>query len=238
MPSFKYEDGVTISQDVLDFLEEVSQKSQGYDIYLGGGYIRDLYARTYGSTYAEDLEPKDVDVFVIPKEMGEHIPRKLHLPAKGYTNFIKEAWEIPDMEERGVKSVTGTWYKTLSTSNVQFIEYKEPMTMLELAADMDMTINQCMYSVERENFVFTQGFLDDHENEIIRCDHVYDTVRMYKRFVRMEDKFWWYDTVGKPDLDWEDLSRLAASVDHAGSFCESDEFDFEISNQTGKESWD
>ncbi|AUR86230.1 hypothetical protein NVP1084O_023 [Vibrio phage 1.084.O._10N.261.49.F5] len=233
MPYFK--ESVTISPSVLEFLQEVQAKSKGYNIYLGGGYIRDLHVLVHGSVYGEDLEPKDVDIFVIPQE---NVSEKfLHLPAKGYVNFIKEAWEIPDMQKRGVSKVTGTWYKHLETSNVQFIEYEVFLDIENLASDMDMYINQCMYSIKDDEFFFTEGFLTSHKDEVISCAHTYDTVRMYKRYVRMEDKFWWYEVEGKPELGYEETIRLADSVNHEGSFCDSDEFDPEISSQSGKETW-
>ena len=235
----KYENKnyLEIHPSVIGFLEEVQERSEGYDVYLGGGFIRDLYVKKFGESYGNDLIPKDVDIFIIPTDEDSN-ERHLHMPAKGYINFSKEAWRIPDMEERGVKKVTGTWYKHLDTADVQFIEYKKHMSVEELTAGMDMTINQCMYSITNEMFVFTDNFIKDHGMELIRCTHDYDVVRMYKRFVRMEDKFWWYTEVNKPELDYEDTQRLAHSVDHEGSFCDADEFDSEIVNVSGRESWE
>ena len=216
-------DKVEIAEDVLKFLKEVNDSSTGYDIYLGGGYLRDKYV---GKT------PKDVDVFVIPN--GEE--KDLHIPPRGYNNYIKDASSISDMQERGVKKVRGDWYSKMSTPDVQFIIYQDPMTIKELAEDMDINLCQVMYSAQSGEVLATEAFITGHFCKIIECLHDYDTVRTYKRYVRMEDKFYDYHSVGKPELGHFELERLAETVEHSGSFCEEDLQDG-IIEQEGVELW-
>lgn len=227
MGKFKYLE-VEFKEDVRTFVKTVAEKSIGYDIYLGGGFLRDLYT---GNT------PKDVDIFVIPQDDFEG-QRDLYIPPRGYNNYIKHAWEISDMEERGVAKVRGDWYSKLSTPDVQFIIYEKPMTQDELAEDFDMNICQITMHGLSGSIYATSAFLKGHEDMVIECLHDYDTVRTYKRYVRMEEKFYNYDVEGKPELDHYQIVELANSVDHEGSFCgEADQFDTEIEYQEGAEKW-
>lgn len=216
-------DKTPIATDVALFIEEVYKNTTGYDIYLGGGYLRDKYTNNL---------PKDVDVFVIPN--GRE--KDLYIPPRGYNNYIKSARDISDMQKRGVHKVRGDWYSKMTTSDVQFIIYEKPMTMEELAEDMDINICQVMYSAATLRVLATQAFVDGHEDEIIECLHDYDRVRTFKRYVRMEDKFPFYDVVGKPSLDCDELYDLAQHVDHDGSFCE-DTLEPEIQLQEGSKKW-
>ena len=216
-------DKIIIEEDVALFIEDVYKNTTGYNIYLGGGYHRDKYT---GNT------PKDVDVFVIPN--GQE--KDLYIPPRGYNNYIKNARDISDMQKRGVHKVRGDWYSKMSTSDVQFIIYEKPMTMEELAEDMDINICQVMYSAATLKVSATKAFVDGHKNEVIECLHDYDRVRTFKRYVRMEDKFFTYSTKGKPDLDCYELSELAQHMNHDGSFCE-ETLESEVQLQEGSEKW-
>lgn len=216
-----------IPQDIVDFVNEISERSVGYKVYIGGGYLRDLYYNKHKSSHEWDiLTPKDLDLFVVPDTtVDKDVRPSLWIPARGYTNFVKEAWEIPDMQERGVAKVTGMWFSKLSTMDVQFIEYKNSMSSHQLAEDMDMNINQIMYRPMSEDCIVTDAFVEGHENGIIKAMHQYDRVRMYKRYVRMQDKFWSYTEEGKPELDYDETRELALLVAHSGSFCDSEDLD-------------
>lgn len=216
-----------IPQDVVDFVNEISERSIGYQVFIGGGYLRDLYFNSIKTKYEDyKLEPKDLDLFVVPDTtISEDVRPSLWIPAKGYTNFVKESWEIPDMQERGVAKVTGMWFKSLTTADVQLIEYKNSMTSSQLAQDMDMNINQIMYRPFKGDCICTNAFIEGHENEVIEAMHDYDRVRMYKRYVRMQDKFFYYNVEGKPELERDEVVKLATIVDHEGSFCDSDDLE-------------
>ena len=190
----------------------VLSDTTGYDIYLGGGYVRDLYFNALNN--CDDMEPKDVDLFFVPNG-GE---RKLPTIAKSYVNYDKSSSEIPDMEERGVDSVRGLFVRWLDTKDVQFIAYNNAMTQEELAADMDCNINQVMICIDSNERFATNDFIEGHSCEYIEMLHHFNFIRMGKRLARMSDKFPGYEVVG----DW-DLSEFAKRVnDHVGSFCDEE----------------
>ena len=204
--------GLELPQQLLTFLGEVVEKTKGYDVYLGGGFVRDIY---YNNLNWESfpMTPKDVDLFFIPTgDVAKELPT---LP-KTYVNYDKFATEIPDMEERGVERVRGLFVPSLDTHDVQFIVYKEPMTQDKLANDMDVNICQVNYSVKDKIFYATDAFLEGHEDGYIEMLHTFDFVRMGKRLARMANKFPTYYLEG----DWN-LTEFAESVsEHCGSFCE------------------
>jgi hypothetical protein len=217
-----------LEEDVWWFVRTVAENSEGYDIYLGGGMLRDLYT---GNT------PKDVDIFAIPKFEYEG-QRELYVPPRGYNNYIKHARDISDMQDRGVEKVRGDWYSKMSTPDVQFIIYEKHLTQEELAEDFDMNICQIVMNGLTGSTYATNAFLQGHEGMVIECLHDYDRIRTYKRYVRMEAKFYNYGVEGKPELEHHEVVELASHVDHEGSFCgEADEFDTEIEYQEGGCKW-
>lgn len=200
-----------LPEDVLDFLKEVDDLTKGYDIYLGGGAIRDLYYNELNRPHY--LIPKDIDLFFVPN--GLHVQELPTIP-RSYVNYDKSADEIPDMEERGVARVRGLFVPKLNISDVQFIVYKDFMSQRELAKDMDVNICQVMMSVKTGEMFATEDFYKGHEDEYIEMLHTFDFVRMAKRVARMKSKFPDYDVEG----DWN-LIDLVDSMDvHAGSFCD------------------
>lgn len=200
-----------LPEDVLDFLKEVDGLTKGYDIYLGGGAIRDLYYNELNRPHY--LIPKDIDLFFVPN--GLHVQELPTIP-RSYVNYDKSADEITGMEERGVARVRGLFVPKLNISDVQFIVYKDFMSQKELAKDMDININQVMMSVKTGEMFATEDFYKGHEDEYIEMLHTFDFVRMAKRVARMKAKFPDYDVEG----DWN-LIDLVDSMDvHAGSFCD------------------
>ena len=107
-----------LPEDVLDFLKEVDGLTKGYDIYLGGGAIRDLYYNELNRPHY--LIPKDIDLFFVPN--GLHVQELPTIP-RSYVNYDKSADEITGMEERGVARVRGLFVPKLNISDVQFIVY-------------------------------------------------------------------------------------------------------------------
>lgn len=220
-------ESIVLEDDVQQFLETVSEITEGYDVYLGGGYLRDLYYNElqWGihkdiydmsgwDLFVEPLTPKDIDLFFVPKEGATE--KTIPVLPKTYINYDKAASEIPDMQERGVARVRGMFVPALTTSDVQFIVYDKIMTHEELTGDMDVGICQVMYSLQDKTFYATEAFYDGHDNEEIEMLHTFDFVRMGKRLARMQDKFPDYSIVG----DW-DLSEFVNNVrENTGSFCE------------------
>lgn len=193
-----------IPQDVLNFLEDVVTKTKGYDVYLGGGYLRDLYYnhlngfgdyRKYCIGEGIDnqpMVPKDLDIFFIPK-VNEDVQELPVLP-KTYINYDIAAIDIPNVREN-VKHVRGLFMKTLSTCDIQFIVYDKGMSMKSLAEDMDLSINQVMYHPESKLSYMTDAFTNSHEYKTIHLLHEFETSRMIARLKRMEKKFPDYELV-------------------------------------------
>ena len=204
---------VEIPKDVKQFFKELLSRTKGYDIYLGGGYLRDSYYNAV--TYSMEKHPKDLDIFFVPNNKETKcIPT---LP-KTYVNYDKSAEEIPDMEKRGVERVRGLFVPRLDTSDVQFIVYGSFMTQEELAADMDCNINQVMYSLQDNTIYGTVAFHEGHDGEFIEMLHVFDKDRMGKRILRMKNKYPSYNVKGDWDLSY--LEMTYEGSEHEGSFCE------------------
>ncbi|CAH9014205.1 conserved hypothetical protein [Vibrio phage 249E41-1] len=229
-----------IPQDVLNFLDDVASRTKGYDVYLGGGYLRDLYYnqlngfgdwRNYclgkGITN-QPMAPKDLDIFFIPK-VNESVQELPVLP-KTYINYDVAAVDIPNVREN-VKHVRGLFMKTLSTRDIQFIVYDKGMTMRKLAEDMDISINQVMYSPDTQFSYMTDAFTNSHEYKTIHMLHEFETSRMIARLKRMEKKFPDYalvHTIPQEEIDFYEskaeiekrMKRRGAST---GSFVSDEE---------------
>ena len=178
-----------IPQDILNFLDDVVAKAKGYDVYLGGGYLRDLYynkLNDLGCWQHDCRVPKDLDIFFIPKVNVD--VQELPVLPKTYINYDIAATDIPDVREN-VKHVRGLFMKTLSTRDIQFIVYDKSMSMKSLAEDMDISINQVMYHPETQFGYMTDAFTNSHEDKTIELLHKFETSRMIARIKRMEKKF-------------------------------------------------
>ena len=226
-----------IPQDVLNFLDDVVTKTKGYHVYLGGGYLRDLYynkINDFGDFRYFQLGrgvddqpkvPKDLDLFFIPKNEGYPVERELPVLPKTYINYDIDAQDISNVREN-VKHVRGLFMKTLSTRDIQFIVYDKSMSMKSLAEDMDTSINQAMYHPETQLSYMTDAFTNSHEDKTIEMLHEFETSRMISRLKRMEKKFPNYTLVHgipKKDMDFyeskeEVEKRIKRSGTSTGSF--------------------
>lgn len=202
-----------IPLDILQFLENVEDRTKGYDVYLGGGFLRDLYWnkltgfgdwRNYYTGEGIDhqpMVPKDLDIFFIPK-----VNSKIHeLPVipKTYINYDIPAEDIPNVREN-VKHVRGLFMKTLSVRDIQFIVYDKAMSMQGLAEDMDCSINQCMYQPSTGFSYVTNAFTNSHEDKVIEMMHEFEGERMFNRLNRMQAKFPDYKLKHNiPEEDWK-----------------------------------
>jgi len=200
--------------DVKEFIEEVARKTKGYDVYLGGGYFRDLYynysnyEKGWSGFLTAYLEPKDIDLFFIPNDEEQ---KELPVLPKTYINYDIPAEDIPNVREN-VKHVRGLFVKYLSTRDVQFIVYDKPMTMKQLAEDMDVGLNQCMYHIKSSLSYMTDAFTIAHQDKIIEMMHDFEPERMYNRLVRMKNKFPDYELKHNiSDKDWEWFTVLNES---------------------------
>lgn len=174
-----------LPEDIKSFLDLVVNRTKGYDVYLGGGYLRDIWWNLNNPDNDTPKTPKDLDLFFIP---NREIVKELPVIPKTYINYDIPAVDIPNVREN-VKHVRGIFAKHLSTSDVQFIVYDKYLTIEELAADMDTSINQIMYSPEITLSYGTNNFFRDHENKIIEMLHDFEPERMVARIKRMHKKF-------------------------------------------------
>tara|TARA_Y100000588_G_scaffold31471_1_gene30798 strand:- start:16024 stop:16734 length:711 start_codon:yes stop_codon:yes gene_type:complete len=228
-----------IPQDVLNFLDDVVNKTKGYDVYLGGGYLRDLYYNNindlnpewyYPNSHVQPNTPKDLDIFFIPKDSGYPNERELPVISKTYINYDIPAIDIPDVREN-VKHVRGLFMKTLSTRDIQFIVYDKSMSMKTLAEDMDTSINQAMYHPETQLGYMTDAFTNSHEDKTIELLHEFETSRMISRLKRMEKKFPNYtlvhnipkEEISLYDLKEECEKRMKRRGSSTGSFIADEE---------------
>ncbi|MCP4991932.1 MAG: hypothetical protein GY928_39545, partial [Colwellia sp.] len=183
---------------------------KGYDVYLGGGCLRDTYV---------GIGFKDIDIFLIPN--GEEKQLVPYTP-KGYAiSYTKSCEDSEDMKARGVGALVGMYYRKrpdntedtkkfqVSVSDlmlkpedvpqwraeVQYIIYDHYMHQYELAEDMDIGINQIMWKHGEGYCIASRYFTLDHGAEVIQFYHTYNPKRMYSRLKRMRDKFedYYYD---------------------------------------------
>lgn len=199
---------ILITPDVESILLEVQENTKGYDVYLGGGYLRDQFC---------ELSYKDIDIFLVPN--GEEKQLVPYTP-KGYgINYTKSCEDSNDMKRRGVGALIGFYKRTALydlvaiNHEVQYIIYDKPMTQEDLCEDMDMTINQVMWKPINliggvSTCMCTEEFLEDHEYGELRFTHHYDEIRMYYRLERMKEKFPSYDVYEEVELSHEQQVEL------------------------------
>lgn len=75
-----------ISQDVLNFLDSVIVKTKGYDVYLGGGYLRDLFYNHLNSfgDYRNYYLGEDMDISI--NQVMYHPRSRLSYMTDAFTN--------------------------------------------------------------------------------------------------------------------------------------------------------
>lgn len=169
-----------INKDVIDFLCQIQEKLKNCDVYIGGGYLRDLY---YSARNNVNKTPKDLDIFVIPKNNLRPI-----IPAikNTYVNYEINSVDIPNCRDN-ISFVVGVFAPKLSTKDVQIITYDKFMSCRDLALDMDCNVNQIMLG--SKGLFMTSNFIYGHCNKVIKVMHEFDRDRMLSRVVRMHEKF-------------------------------------------------
>lgn len=209
---------------VRDLLLEVSFNMKGYDVYLGGGYLRDLYC---------NLDYKDLDIFLVPN--GEKKGIRPYKP-KGYFELYTKECDNDDMSERGVAGLIGFRFKSTYKDSDGFdtidesVDYKQANTELQyiiyednvinsiedLCEDMDMTINQVMWvpDVASNTCYCTENFIYGHKCGYIDFSHEYDEVRMYCRQKRMQEKFPHYICLDNIYLSSSQIEELHDKGEH------------------------
>ena len=184
---------IVIPDDVLEILQEIVSNTKGYRVYLGGGFLRDLYVD-------RGLQPKDIDVFFVP--LPDHPEYFIHdTPALADFKYRMDTTDSISMYKRGVVRLIGFNTPSLSTKEMQYIIYGKFLTGMELAQDMDAGINQVMYDVLTKEFIFTSNFGLDHSLKVIQLLHKFEKHRMIERYDRMQAKFPDYVCIGKPTFE-------------------------------------
>lgn len=181
---------IVIPNDVLEILQEIVSNTKGYRVYLGGGFLRDLYVD-------RGLQPKDIDVFFVPlPDQPEYF---IHdTPTLADFKYRMDTTDSISMYKRGVVRLIGFNTPSLSTKEMQYIIYGKFLTGMELAQDMDAGINQVMYDVLTKEFIFSDKFLLDHKIKVIKIYHHFERHRTIDRYERMQAKFPDYLCIGKP----------------------------------------
>lgn len=207
-----------LNQRTLQFLEDLLSNTTGYDIYLGGGYLRDSYwnniqgySLDYGFKFGVDnnlqpKQPKDLDIFLIPN--NEPV-KQLPLMQNCYVNYNILAADIENCRDN-VERVIGLFARMLTpTKDIQLIVYDKYLTIEELAVDMDCNINQIMYSVKNDNLFMSTDFIKSHEEKTIKMMHDFEQERMFNRLRRMQKKYPDYTLVHNiPQEDFDYLVFL------------------------------
>lgn len=225
---------IEVPHKVQKYLRDLQQSVQGmYRVMLAGGALRDYYT---GRT------PKDLDIIFIPltnclNKMYDQKGREtvFQPPAlrKTYVNYCRSTIDIPDIRERGVDVVIGIYNSSLPVTDIQYIVYDRYMSDMEVAKDMDCTINQVVLPAGGKLSVAPEEFVYAHDNKIIECVHKFDVLRIHDRYNRMKAKFPDYTEVGKPELSEDDKHRLwlrsqkapkASGVSSISFFDEDEEF--------------
>lgn len=199
---------IEIPQDIKDFVKEIQEKSEGYHVYIAGGFCRDKYT---------GLTPKDLDIVMIPLSRENSY---IHIPARCYINYNKTTEDVgdsSDMKKRGVKQLIGMFNHSLSTKEVQLIVYDKYLPAHQVAEDMDMNIVQVIWDAKMDRVEATEAFVKGHEDKVIECLHEYDSVRMWHRFLRMESKFPSYKSINKPPEPAKAIRQSGSSARHSGS---------------------
>ncbi len=232
-----------IPKDIQEFLEEVISRTKGYDVYLGGGYLRDIWWNiknvkglhfAHGKWWSDSglhstvpKQPKDLDLFFIPQ--NGVVEKELPTIPKTYVNYDVMAEDIPNVREN-VYRVRGLFNSHISTRDIQFIIYDKPMDIVNMADDMDIDINQVMYEPLTDVTHGSLAFYYAHENKSFQILHTFEEERMYGRLKRMEKKFPDYEMKhGFDELTWLTLETENTKIrkrpsGSTGSFI-CDEFD-------------
>lgn len=181
-----------IPEDVVELLQEVQHNMPEFNVYLGGGFLRDIYC---------GLTPKDIDIFLVPLD-GVPWDGREYIPVNSMVTYRKSTDDIeiaPDMRARGVQKLVGLWCKKLETKDVQYIIYDKYLTQIQLSDDFDFNVCQITYDPISNWVDVSNAFLLGHEEKELECLHTYCEERTLARYERMESKFPEYKVIGKPE---------------------------------------
>lgn len=204
-----------IPTEVKGLLEEMETKSKGYEIYLGGGFLRDLYVSV---TQENWFCPKDIDLFFVSNGESE---QSLPVLPRTYIHYSLDENELPeDTVERGISSVTGLFVPKLTiTKDVQIIVYntEHKLSINELAEDMDCNCNQIMYNHEADLIYASEEFFKSHTDKEIKLLKEFDGERMKERLLRMQKRLPDYEVKTSLIIEEEDIIQFERKPVRGGS---------------------
>jgi hypothetical protein len=212
---------ITIPSNVIDLVTEIANMNEHYEVYLGGGYLRDLYC---------GVTPKDIDIFFSPKKYQPELAVEFDflniIPLEKYPDTCKKLYRKSvnnsnfnqDMANRGIRSLVGLMaLNDVLPNQIQIITYNQIMTHNEVTLDLDMNICQISWHPLTNTFDYSDSFLNGHSDRIIKCLHDYDPIRMWHRYSRMEEKYPNYTVEGKNDIDDIDKVQLSSGKNYKDS---------------------
>lgn len=184
---------IKLPKDVVEYLRVLrSIFGKSFDVYLGGGFLRDLYTGRH--------VPKDLDIFLVPNgTLSDHYDY-----VRAYKDGLEQINDdvymchhmvvgdyLEDMAIRGVSRVM-MGFCTLCGFESQIIMYNRQLSLEEMTLDFDFTINQVVQAPDNEIYC-SDDFIVDHECRLIHQTHVYGAERMTHRLERMVAKYGDYE---------------------------------------------
>lgn len=178
---------IEVPEGVLGLLRTID-KAVGaeFDVYLTGGFLRDSYG---------NAPIKDIDIMVIPKEAhenntGEVMTRVVDafIPDWFQPSQLLYADYLEGMSERGVDGLIMGFSPNLGNFETQLIVYGKPMSIQEVAEDMDLNICQIAMGVDGE-VLATDAFVAGFQHQVITIMNGQSDSRERERVGRMMSKY-------------------------------------------------
>ena len=169
------EDKETLNK-LTNFLSNLEEANTQYNLYLGGGCLRDLCFK--GSF--EDT--KDFDTFAVPKKGYFFVNSALKLVNYCEHKTIDTVY-LQDMSERNVSALIQGYADDI-LNPVDIIVYDKHLTPEELAEDFDFNVNQCVLGSDGV-WSYTEAFKEAIGKLKLVQTKEYCPERMKERYQRM-----------------------------------------------------
>ncbi|ATN93488.1 hypothetical protein [Pseudoalteromonas phage J2-1_QLiu-2017] len=199
------QENLPVNDVVKDIIERIKDYNPDFDVYIAGGYLRDLYC---GKEFYSD-----VDIFLSPKDNAK---RTVVIPAEYQAddNFNFDASGNTDLSYRGIGEIKAFKVHYLGggfpvDAEVQLIMYNRPMSVKEICFDMDYNVNQIVYDTHFHKTFVSSAFKEAFDKKILVNLHDYDIKRKFERASRMAAKF--------PDFEHFDVEQIYPLMDYPKS---------------------
>lgn len=188
---------VPIESHVHMFIRMLCDFNPAHDVFIAGGYLRD---RFIGRPW------KDLDMFFIPARAQAQI----YLPPSVHIGYTMEGEVLTQCRPNIGKIIGGNYSFFDHTFPFQIIQYKSsrdctsaPMTIYDVADDMDYNINQFAYEARQNILFITKEALAGHLQrriELLREDNGRSQELLGERLIKMKARF--------PDYHIEENSQI------------------------------